>query len=77
MPTARWLFPALGLLAVASLATALATGSVAIPTGRLLAVLGGLARVRGRVSLGDLTLLDSERGIDLPVRRRRVGLVGR
>jgi molybdate transport system ATP-binding protein len=41
----------------------------------LLAVLGGLARVRGRVSLGDLTLLDSERGIDLPVRRRRVGLV--
>ena len=41
MPSPRWLFPTLGLLAVASLATALATGSVAIPADRLLAVLGG------------------------------------
>jgi len=37
----RALFPALVVLALASLAVALATGSVAIPTDRLLAVLAG------------------------------------
>jgi len=37
----RALFPALVVLALASLAAALATGSVAIPTDRLLAVLAG------------------------------------
>jgi iron complex transport system permease protein len=56
VPTARWLFPALGLLAVASLAVALATGSVAIPTGRLLAVLGGDGTPLDRTLVLDLRL---------------------
>jgi len=41
----------------------------------LLAVVGALPGVRGRITLGETTLLDSERGVDLPVRRRRVGMV--
>lgn len=41
----------------------------------LLAVLGALPGVRGRICLGRATLLDSERGVDLPLRRRRVGMV--
>ena len=41
MTAPRALFPALVVLALASLAVALATGSVAIPTDRLLAVLAG------------------------------------
>jgi molybdate transport system ATP-binding protein len=41
----------------------------------LLAILGALPEVRGHISLGRSTLLDSERGIDLPVRERRVGMV--
>ena len=41
MTVPRWLFPALGLLALGSFAVALATGSVAIPAERLLAVITG------------------------------------
>ncbi len=40
-----------------------------------LAVLGALRPSRGRISVAGRTLYDSERGIDLPVRRRRVGIV--
>ncbi len=41
----------------------------------LLAILGALPRVHGRICLGRTALLDSDRGIDLPVRKRQVGMV--
>jgi len=41
----------------------------------LLSMLGAIRPDRGSVALGDTTLFDSERGIDLPVRARRVGMV--
>jgi len=54
--TPRWLFPALGLLALGSLAGALATGSVAIPVDRLLAVLAGDGTPLDRALVLDLRL---------------------
>ena len=40
----------------------------------ILRVVAGLLRPQsGRVSLGDAVLLDTERGVDLPAERRRVG----
>lgn len=56
MPTPRVLFPALGLLAVTSFAIALATGSVAIPAERLLAVLAGDGTALDRALVLDLRL---------------------
>ena len=41
----------------------------------LLAIAGLLPNVQGHVRVHDSTLLDSARGIDLPARERRVGLV--
>lgn len=42
----------------------------------LVNIVAGLIRpVRGRVALGDLVLLDSERGIFVPPHRRRIGYV--
>ena len=41
----------------------------------LLALLGALDGVRGRLDFGEVTLLDSSSGIDLPPRRRRLGMV--
>jgi molybdate transport system ATP-binding protein len=42
----------------------------------LVNVIAGLLRpARGRVELGEATLFDSERGIDVPAERRRVGYV--
>ena len=56
MTAPRALFPALAVLALASLAVALATGSVAIPVGRLLAVLGGGGSELDRALVLDLRL---------------------
>jgi molybdate transport system ATP-binding protein len=42
----------------------------------LLAALAGLVRpTRGRIALGDTLLFDSERGIDVPTEKRRLGFV--
>jgi len=54
--TPRWLFPALGLLALGSLAGALATGSVTIPVDRLLAILAGDGTPLDRTLVLDLRL---------------------
>jgi len=52
----RWLLPALAAVAGASLLVALATGSVAVPAGRLLAVLTGDGTPLDRTLLLDLRL---------------------
>jgi molybdate transport system ATP-binding protein len=41
----------------------------------LLESIAGLRRARGRIVIDGVTLLDSERGIDLPPERRRIGYV--
>lgn len=41
----------------------------------LLALIGALDPERGRIELSGRALFDSQRGIDLPTRRRRVGMV--
>ena len=44
-------------------------------TSTINAIAGLLAPQRGRIRVGEQTLFDSEAGIDLPVRARRVGYV--
>lgn len=44
-------------------------------TSLLSLLLGALPAERGRLSIGDSLLFDSERGIDLPVELRRIGYV--
>jgi len=41
----------------------------------LLAILGALPGVQGTIHLGPTPLLDSARGIDLPLRKRQIGMV--
>jgi molybdate transport system ATP-binding protein len=41
----------------------------------LMTVLGALRPQRGRIRVGERTLFDSSAGVDLPVHRRRVGVV--
>ena len=55
--------------------TAICGPSGAGKSSLLLAILGALPEVQGHISLGQTVLLDSERGIDLPVRERQVGMV--
>jgi len=38
-------------------------------------LLGDMAGVRGRIALGERTIFDAATGIDVPVRRRRIGIV--
>jgi|RhiMethySRZTD1v2_1073278.scaffolds.fasta_scaffold25753_3 molybdate transport system ATP-binding protein len=38
-------------------------------------ILGAIRPTSGRVALGERVLFDSERGIDVPIRRRRIGVV--
>jgi len=44
-------------------------------TSLLSLLLGALPAERGRLSIGDTLLFDSEQGVDLPVERRRIGYV--
>lgn len=44
-------------------------------TSLLSLLLGALPAQRGRLSIGDTLLFDSEQGVDLPVERRRIGYV--
>jgi molybdate transport system ATP-binding protein len=44
-------------------------------TTLLLSILGGLKPQAGRVTLGDRTLFDADRGTDLRIRHRRIGMV--
>jgi molybdate transport system ATP-binding protein len=41
----------------------------------LLEAIAGLRRAKGRIKIGEETVLDSERSVDLPPERRRVGYV--
>ncbi|MEA2338637.1 MAG: molybdate transport system ATP-binding protein [Thermoanaerobaculia bacterium] len=41
----------------------------------LIESIAGLRRAQGRIAIGDVTLLDSDRGIDLPPERRGIGYV--
>jgi len=41
----------------------------------LLAVLGRLRPARGRIEVAGRTVFDAERGLDLPIRERRIGMV--
>jgi len=44
-------------------------------TSLLLALLGAVRLAAGSIRLGDRTLFDADRGIDLPTRSRRIGIV--
>jgi molybdate transport system ATP-binding protein len=71
------------------LRAALDEGEIAVAAGRCLAIAGpsgagkttllraiaGLAPARGNVECGGETWLDSDRGVDLPAEKRRVGFV--